>query len=91
MYLTQVTVRVDKPKYVELVEGIGVSIPAHKLLTALRASKNSASTLLRQLMTVLFTEEEMVLCIVRGKGKRPCLPEQKMEAAIGMCLHVYNM
>ena len=73
----------EKPRLVELVEGLGVYIPAYNLLSALRASKQSPSALLRRLMDVLFTKEEMATSSVRGKGHRPCLPPQKMEAALG--------
>lgn len=78
------SVKVEQPRLVELVEGLGVFLPAHQLLRAIRASKQSASALLRQLMDLLFTEEELATCSVRGKGKRPGLPEQKVEAAMGM-------
>ena len=73
----------EKPREVELVEGLGVFVPAHQLLCAIRASKQSSSVLLRQLMKIIFSEEEMATCSVRGKGSRPCLPPQRMEAALG--------
>ena len=70
-------IKVEKLRLVELVEGLGVYISAHNLLSAIQASKQSPSALLRQLMDVLFTKEEMATCSVRGKGNRPCLPPQK--------------
>ncbi len=82
--LMQGYVKVEKPRLVELVEGLGVYVPAHTLLSAIRAGKKSPSALLRQLMQVLFSEEEMATCSVRGRGNRPCLPTQEMEAALGM-------
>jgi hypothetical protein len=66
---------------VELVEGLGVSLPAHEILGAVRDSK-SASLLTRKLMSLLFTTEEMATSSVRGKTKKP-LNKQKMEAIIG--------
>ena len=75
-------VRVEQPRMVELVEGLGVYVPAHQLLAATRAAK-SASSLVRQLMDIVFTKEELSTCSVRGKGARPGLPQQKLEAVIG--------
>lgn len=80
----QASIRVEKPRLVELVEGLGVYVPARKLLSAVRASKKSPSALLRQLMQILFTEEEMATCSVRRRGDRTCLSQQQMEAALGM-------
>lgn len=76
-------IRVDKPRMVELVEGLGVYVPAHRLLSAVRAAKNSSSALLRQLMGVIFTDEELRTSSVKGKGTRPALDPQKMEAIMG--------
>ena len=69
---------------VELVEGLGVFVPAHRLLGAIRASKNSPSGLTRQLMSIIFTEEQLSTCSIRGKGDRQPLPSQQMEAILGM-------
>ena len=68
---------------VELVEGLGMFVPAHKLLGALRASKKSPSALMRQLMSIVFSVEQLKTCSVRGKGARPGLPSQQMEAIFG--------
>ena len=73
----------------ELVEGLGVSLPAHEVLGAVRDSK-TASSLTRKLMSLLFTNEEMATSSVRGKTKRP-LNKQKMEAIIGYNTCEYNI
>ena len=67
----------------ELVEGLGVFVPAHNLLSAVRAAKNSASALVRQLMGVVFTQAEMATSSVKGRGNKPALDPQKMEAIMG--------
>ena len=74
--------RVVPPRYIELVEGLGVSLPAHSLLGAVRDSP-SASSLTRKLMGLLFTREEMASSSVRGKTKPP-LDQQSLEAIFGM-------
>ena len=65
----------------ELVEGLGVSLPTHEVLGAVRDSK-TASSLTRKLMSLLFTNQEMATSSVKGKTKEP-LNKQKMEAIIG--------
>jgi hypothetical protein len=70
------------------VEGLGVSLPAHEVLGAVRDSK-TASFLTRKLMSLLFTNEEMATSSVRGKTKRP-LKKQKMEAIIGFSISKYT-
>ena len=67
-FVIQSLVKVEKPQLVELVEGLGVYISAYNLLSVFRASKQSPSALLRQLMDMLFTKEEMATYSVRGKG-----------------------
>ena len=89
-FLCPQEIRVDKPRMVELVEGLGVYVPAHKLLSAVRASKNSSSALLRQLMGVIFTDEELRTSSVRGRGTRPALDPQKMEAIMGELIIPYS-
>ena len=80
--------KVEQPRLVELVEGLGVLVPAHRLLAAMRAAKTSSS-LVRQLMDVVFTKQELSTCSVRGKGNRPGLPTQKLEAVIGKLYNFY--
>ena len=89
-FLCPQEIRVDKPRMVELVEGLGIYVPAHKLLSAVRASKNSSSALLRQLMGVIFTDEELRTSSVRGRGTRPALDPQKMEAIMGELIIPYS-
>lgn len=67
----------------ELVEGLGVFVPAHNLVSAVRAAKNSASALIRQLMGIVFTQMEMATSSVKGRGNKPALDPQKMEAIMG--------
>lgn len=67
----------------ELVEGLGVFVPAHNLVSAVRAAKNSASALIRQLMDIVFTQVEMATSSVKGRGNKPALDPQKMEAIMG--------
>ena len=55
---------------VELVEGLGVYVPAHQLLSAVRSAKNSLSALLRQLMNIVFSADELASSSVKGKGNR---------------------
>ena len=69
----------------ELVEGLGVSLPAHIILAAVRDSR-TASSLVRKLMTILFTNQEMATCSVRGKRGKPSLDPQRMEAILGTVL-----
>ena len=71
----------------ELVEELGVSLPAHEVLGAVRDSK-TASSLTRKLMSLLFTNQEMATSSVKGKTKEP-LNKQKMEAIIGK--HIYSV
>lgn len=73
---------------VELVEGLGVYVPAHRLLGCIRASP---SGLARQLMSIVFTEEQLSTCSVRGKGDRQLLPSQQMEAILGMLASIITM
>lgn len=73
--------KIAPPRYVELVEGLGVSLPAHVVTGAVRDS-SSASSLTRKLMGLLFTRREMATCSVRGKNK-PALDSQRMEAILG--------
>ena len=63
------------------MEGLGVSLPSHDVLGAVRDSK-IASSLTRKLMGLLFTNEEMARSSVWGKTKKP-LDRQKIEAIIG--------
>lgn len=75
---------------VKLVEGLGVSLPSHDVLGAMKDSK-IASSLTRKLMGLLFTNEEMARSSVWGKTKKP-LDRQKIEAIIGYnleFLHTY--
>ena len=74
------------PRYVELVEGLGVSLPAHELLGVVRDSR-TASSLTRKLMGLLFTTEEMANSSVRGKTKPP-LNKQKMESILGFLIYI---
>ena len=67
----------------ELVEGLGVFVPAHNLVSAVRAAKNSASALIRQLKSIVFTQVEMATSGVKGRGNKPALDPQKMEAIMG--------
>lgn len=67
----------------ELVEGLGVFVPAHNLVSAVRAAKNSASALIRQLKGIVFTQVEMATSGVKGRGNKPALNPQKMEAIMG--------
>ena len=67
----------------QLVEGLGVFVPAHNLVSAVRAAKNSASALIRQLMGIVFTQVEMATSSVKGRGNKPALDPQKMEAIMG--------
>ena len=62
-----------------------MSLPAHEVLGAERDSK-TASSLMRKLMALLFTNEEMATSSVRGKTKTP-LNKQKMEAIIGKAIN----
>ena len=64
------------------MEGLGVSLPAHLVLSAVRDSR-SASSLVRKLMGLMFTREEMGTSSVRGKRGKPCLDPQRMEAILG--------
>ena len=67
----------------ELVEGLGVFVPVHNLVSAVRAAKNSVSALIRQLMGIVFTQVEMATSSVKGRGNKPALDPQKMEAIMG--------
>ena len=69
------------PRYIELVEGLGGSLPAHEVVGAVRDARK-ASSLTRRPMSILFTNEEMATSSVRGKTKPP-LDKQKMEAILG--------
>ena len=60
------------PRHIELVEGLGVSLPAHEVVGAVRDAR-SASSLTRKLMALLFTTEET----------KPPLDKQRMEAILG--------
>ena len=73
---------VQPPHYVELMEGLGVSLPAHLLLSAVRDS-STASSLTRKVMGLLFCNEDMGTSSVRGKRGKPALDPQRMEAILG--------
>ena len=70
------------PRYVELVEGLGVFLSAHDLLDAVRDARTTSS-LTRRLMSLLFTNQEMATASAWGKTKPP-LDKQKMEAILGI-------
>ncbi|CAI8042284.1 hypothetical protein GBAR_LOCUS23497 [Geodia barretti] len=74
-------------RYIELVEGLGVFLPAHEVLGAVTDSK-TASSLMRKLMSHLFSTEEMATSSVREKTKK-ALDKQKMEAIIGFAINKY--
>ena len=75
------------PRHIELVEGLGGSLPAHEVVGAVRDAR-SASSLTRKLMALLFTTEEMATSSVRGKTKPP-LDKQRMEAILGSACLMY--
>ena len=54
-------VKVEQPHMIELVEGLGVYVPAQCMLAAIRSAKKSSSALVRQLMDVVFSKEELAV------------------------------
>ena len=65
----------------ELVEGLGDMV-----LAAMRDSP-TASSLVRKLMSTLFSNAEMASCSVRGKRGKPPLDPQRMEVILDVYMH----
>ena len=58
---------------VELVRHMGVLIKPTSLATCLRKAKRQPTKLIRFLMDRLFTEDDLKVSSVKGKGGRPAL------------------
>lgn len=74
-------VQIPIPK-IELVKHMGVLIKATDLSSCLRKSKRQPTRLLRQLLDCMFTVDELRISTVRGKGLKPSLDTETMNAIL---------
>ena len=81
MYTYNILLQI-KPKSVELVEGYGVLLTQRQLDAALDASKGSPTRLIRNLISVFFTPDQLAVSSAYGHRNNPGLDADIIQACI---------